>query len=94
MLHVELQLQQPLKKPASSRVGANVIQVIQAAMRAALDGVLVGAAMRAGARRVGVANGSPVPALTTRYVVRLGAPTRTVVATVAEILLVDGAIDE
>jgi hypothetical protein len=50
--------------------------------------------MWAGARRVGVVDRALVPALTTRYIVRVGATVRAVHAAVAKILLVDGPIDE
>ena len=50
--------------------------------------------MGAGARRVGVAHRALVPALTARYIVRIGATVRAVRAAVAEVLLVDGPIDE
>ena len=50
--------------------------------------------MRAGARRVGVVHRALVPALSARYIVRVGAAVRAVRAAVAEILLVDGPKDE
>ena len=50
--------------------------------------------MRAGARRVGIAHRALVPALAARYVVRVGATVGAVRAAVAEVLLVDGPMDE
>lgn len=50
--------------------------------------------MRAGARRVGVVHRVVVPALSARYIVRVGATLRAVRAAVAEVLLVDGPKDE
>lgn len=91
---IELQFEDPLKEATGDRVGPHVIQVVESAMRAAIDGVLPGAAMRTGARRVGVTHRALVPALTARYIVRVGATVRAVRAAVAEVLLVDGPIDE
>jgi hypothetical protein len=91
---IELQFEDPLKEATGDRVGPHVFQVVESAMRAAIDGELPGAAMRAGARRVGVAHRALLPALTARYIVRVGATVRAVRAAVAEILLVDGPIDE
>ncbi len=91
---IELQFEDPLKEATGDRVGPHVVQVVESAMRAAIDVVLPGAAMRAGSRRVGVAHRALVPALSARYIVRVGATVRAVRAAVAEILLVDGPIDE
>ena len=91
---IELQFEDPLKEATGDRVGPHVVQVVESAMRAAVDGVLPGAAMRAGARRVGVAHRALVPALTAHYIVRVGATVRAVRTAVAEVLLVDGPIDE
>ena len=50
--------------------------------------------MRAGARRVGVVHRALMPALTARYIVRVGATVRAVRAAVAEVFLMDGPEDE
>jgi hypothetical protein len=86
---IELQFEDPLEEAAGDRVRAHVIQIVQSAMRAAVDGVLPGAAVRAGARRVGIPNGALVPALPARNIVGIGAATRAVRAPVAQVLLVD-----
>ena len=91
---VKLQFEDPLEKAACGRVRTRVFQVVESAMRAAIDGVLPAAAMRAGARRVGVVHRALMPALTARYIVRVGATVRAVRAAVAEVLLVDGPEDE
>ena len=91
---IKLKFEDPLEKATGDRVRAHVIQVVEPAMRATIDGVLPGAAMRAGARRGSVAHRALVPALTARYIVRVGATVRAVCAAIAEILLVNGPIDE
>jgi hypothetical protein len=91
---IELQFEDPLEQAAGGRVRTHVIQVVQPAMRAAVDGVLPGAAMRAGARRIGVPNRVLVPALPARHIVGIRAAARAVRAAIAKILLVDGPMDE
>ena len=91
---IELQFEDPLEKPTGDRVRAHVIQVVETAMRAAIDRVLPGAAVRAGARRVGVADRALMPALPARHIVGIGAATRAVRAPVAQVLLVDGPMDQ
>ena len=91
---VELKFEDPLEEATSDRVRAHVIQVVETAMRAAVDRVLPGAAVRAGARRVGIPNGALVPALPARDIVGIGAATRAVRAPVAQVLLVDGPMDQ
>src|SRR5579871_2860180 len=66
---IELQFEDPLEKAASDRVRAHIIQVVEPAMRATVDGVLPGAAMRAGARRVGIVHRALMPALSARHIV-------------------------
>ena len=91
---VKLKFEDPLEEATGDRVGAHVIQVVQTAMRAAVDGVLPGAAVRAGARRVGIPNGALVPALPARHIVGIRAATRAVRAPVAQVVLVDGPMDQ
>jgi len=91
---IELQFEDPLEKATGDRVRSDVIQVVEAAMRAAVDGVLPGAAVRAGARRVGITNRALVPALTARYIVGIRATARTVRASIAQVILVDAPMDE
>ena len=94
MGRIELQFKDPLKEAARDRVRAHVLQVIETAMRAAVDRVLPGAAVRAGARRVGIANGTLVPALPARHIVGIRATAWTVRATIAQVLLVNGPMDQ
>jgi hypothetical protein len=91
---IELQFEDPLEKATGDRVRAHVIQVVEPAMRATIDGVLPGAAMRAGARRVGVVHRALMPALSARHIVRVGTTVGAVRTAVAEVILVDGPIDE
>jgi len=71
-----------------------MVKVIETAMRAAVDGVLPGAAVRAGARRVGITNRALVPALPARHIVGIRATARPVRATIAQVLLVNGPMDQ
>ena len=71
-----------------------MVKVIETAMRAAVDRVLPGAAVRASARRVGIPNGALVPALPARHIVGIRATARTVRATIAQVLLVNGPMDQ
>ena len=91
---IEFQLKDPLKQPAGDRVRAHVIQVVHSAMRAAIDGELPGAAVRAGARRVRISNRALVPALPARHIVGIRATARTVRAAIAQVLLVNGPMDQ
>jgi len=50
--------------------------------------------VRAGARRVGIANGALVPALIAGHIVGIRAPARAVRASIAKVLLADRAMDE
>jgi hypothetical protein len=50
--------------------------------------------VRAGARRVGVPNRALVPALPARHIVGVRAAARAVCAAIAEVLLVDGPVNE
>ena len=91
---IELQFEDPLEEATGDRVGPHVVQVVESAMRAAVDGVLPGAAVRAGARRVGVPNRALAPALPARHIVGIRATARAVRAAVTQIILVDGPVDE
>ena len=91
---VELQLKDPLKEAAGDRVRPGVIEVIEPAMRAAVDGEPERPAMRAGARRVGIVHRALEPTLLAPDVVGVGAAARPIGAPVAEVLGVDGPVDE
>jgi hypothetical protein len=94
MGRVEFQLKDTLKEAAGDRVRPGVIEVIEPATRATVDGEPERAAMRAGARRVGIVHRALVPTLLAPYVVGVWAAARAVRAAVAQILGVDGPIDE
>src|SRR5579883_841251 len=82
---VELQLQQPLKQAASIGVAPGVVEVVELAMCAAVDGELPATALRAGTRRVGVVHRAHQAALAAGDVVGVGAATRTIGAAIAQL---------
>ena len=91
---VELQFQKPFKEAPSIGVGPGVIEIVETAVCAPVDGKLPAAALRAGAGRVGVAHCARQPALAAGDIVGVGAAARTVHAAVAQLARPYRAIDE
>ena len=82
---VELEFQQPFKEAAGMGVGPGVIEIVELAVRAAVDGELPAAALRACAGGVGVVYRAHQAALATGDIVGVGAATRTVCAAIAQL---------
>src|ERR1022692_4034380 len=83
MSRVKLQFKQPLKEAAGVGVAPSVVQIVQFAMCAAVDGELPAAALRAGARRVGAFHRSNHAALSAGDIVGVGAAARAVGTAIA-----------
>jgi hypothetical protein len=91
---VEFQFQDPFEEAAGDRVRPGVIEVIEPAVGAAVDGEPERPAMWADAGCVGIVYRTLVPALLAPYVVGVRAAAGAISAPVAEILGVDGPVDE
>jgi hypothetical protein len=91
---VELQFQEPFKEAAGVGVRPRVIEIVEFAVRAAVDSELPAATLRAGAGSVGVAHSAREAALSTSDIVGVGAAARTVRTAVAQLAGPHRTIDQ
>ena len=91
---VELQFQQPLKEAAGVGMRPRVIQIVQFAVGTAVHHELPAAALRAGARRVGVLHRSNHAALSAGDVVGVGAAARAVRTAIAQLARAHRTMDQ
>ena len=82
---VELQFQQPLKEATGVGVRPRVVEIVEFAVGAAIDGELPAAALRACAGSVGVVDGARQAALSAGDIVGVGAAARTVNAAITQL---------
>src|SRR5579885_2351711 len=94
MRGVELQFQQPLEQPPGGRVRPRVVKIIQLAVRAAVDGELPVATVRAGAGRVGVVRRAHRAALPARHIVGVRTAARAIRSAIAQLFRMDRAVNQ
>lgn len=94
MRRVELQFQQPLKQASGMGVRPRVVQIIELAVRAAIHSELPATTLRAGSWCVCILGSAPETTLSARYIVGIRAAARSVHAAIAQLLRMDGSINQ
>ena len=90
----ELQLQDPFEQPPGNGMRPGMVEVVEPAMRAAIDRELERPAMRAGAGRVGVIHRALEPATPAPHVVRVRAAARPILLPITKLCRANGPIDQ
>ena len=94
VFRVEFQLQKPFEEPARARVGASLVQIVQPAMGAAIDGEVPTPTVRTGAGRGRIFDFARRLAFCARDGVGVGTPARSILAAIAQLVRTDRTVDQ